>query len=258
MQVNFSEENVREAVKNSTSYSDALRYMGASLHGGMHSYIKDRIKKYELDTSHFTHRNSAAEKARTTLDEDILTLLPADSTRTPRRKLLGAMHRAGIPYVCSTPDCLLSEKWLGKLLNLEIEHIDGNALNNKLENLCFLCPNCHSQTVTNYRSRAYNPYSENPEVKIAIKALKEQVYNYCECGNQKRKKSKQCHDCANKNRPNRDKSNKITWPSLEEIENNLMHIPARTYALSLGVSDTGLRKHVIKARKALEPGSTLM
>ena len=31
---------------------------------------------------------------------------------------------------------------------LEIEHIDGNFLNNKEENLTVLCPNCHSLTST--------------------------------------------------------------------------------------------------------------
>lgn len=31
---------------------------------------------------------------------------------------------------------------------LEIEHIDGNHLNNKEENLTLLCPNCHSMTKT--------------------------------------------------------------------------------------------------------------
>lgn len=31
---------------------------------------------------------------------------------------------------------------------LEIEHIDGNYLNNKEENLILICPNCHSLTST--------------------------------------------------------------------------------------------------------------
>lgn len=33
-------------------------------------------------------------------------------------------------------------------LPLEIEHIDGNYLNNAEENLIVLCPNCHSLTAT--------------------------------------------------------------------------------------------------------------
>lgn len=31
---------------------------------------------------------------------------------------------------------------------LEIEHIDGDATNNQEDNLCLLCPNCHSLTKT--------------------------------------------------------------------------------------------------------------
>lgn len=36
----------------------------------------------------------------------------------------------------------------GKDLVLQLDHIDGNSDNNKLENLRLLCPNCHSQTPT--------------------------------------------------------------------------------------------------------------
>jgi 5-methylcytosine-specific restriction endonuclease McrA len=31
---------------------------------------------------------------------------------------------------------------------IQLEHIDGNSENNKLENLKLLCPNCHSLTPT--------------------------------------------------------------------------------------------------------------
>ena len=31
---------------------------------------------------------------------------------------------------------------------LEVEHIDGNYLNNSEENLDLICPNCHSLTAT--------------------------------------------------------------------------------------------------------------
>jgi len=34
------------------------------------------------------------------------------------------------------------------IIPLEIEHIDGNYLNNKKCNLTILCPNCHSLTST--------------------------------------------------------------------------------------------------------------
>jgi hypothetical protein len=40
------------------------------------------------------------------------------------------------------------DKWNGKSLPMEVEHIDGNTSNNQPENLKILCPNCHSQTPT--------------------------------------------------------------------------------------------------------------
>lgn len=39
-------------------------------------------------------------------------------------------------------------EWNGKPITLEVEHIDGNSGNSSPENVCLLCPNCHSQTPT--------------------------------------------------------------------------------------------------------------
>jgi hypothetical protein len=46
---------------------------------------------------------------------------------------------------CSVCDL---EKWLGKKIVLEVDHIDGLHYNNTVENLRLICPNCHSQTET--------------------------------------------------------------------------------------------------------------
>lgn len=48
-----------------------------------------------------------------------------------------------LDYKCE--QCGISE-WNNKPISLELHHKDGNNTNNELSNLCFLCPNCHSQT----------------------------------------------------------------------------------------------------------------
>ena len=49
-------------------------------------------------------------------------------------------------YQCQ--ECGIETEWNGNYLVLQVEHIDGQANNNDIENLCLLCPNCHSQTET--------------------------------------------------------------------------------------------------------------
>jgi 5-methylcytosine-specific restriction endonuclease McrA len=40
------------------------------------------------------------------------------------------------------------DEWLGAALSLELHHMNGDGMDNRIENLQLLCPNCHSQTDT--------------------------------------------------------------------------------------------------------------
>ena len=60
-------------------------------------------------------------------------------------------------------ECCGITDWNGKEICFELHHIDGDELNNNLDNLQILCPNCHSQT-DNYRNR--NSKKENSKLKF--------------------------------------------------------------------------------------------
>jgi Homeodomain-like domain/HNH endonuclease len=70
-------------------------------------------------------------------------LLVADTYRS-RHNLKNRLLGAGVKQNrCER--CGLKE-WCGRPLSMALHHVNGDGRDNRLENLQFLCPNCHSQT----------------------------------------------------------------------------------------------------------------
>ena len=74
-------------------------------------------------------------------------------------------------YKCSI--CGNLNSWNGKELHFILDHIDGDATNNKRTNLRLICPNCDSQLPTfkarniGKSTRKYKPYKEVIKSKIS-------------------------------------------------------------------------------------------
>jgi len=64
--------------------------------------------------------------------------------------LVKRLFMTTVEYKCAC--CSLSE-WDNKPITLELDHINGNHSDNRIENLRLICPNCHSQTPS-YRNKA--------------------------------------------------------------------------------------------------------
>lgn len=74
-------------------------------------------------------------------------ILEGKHPQYPTNKLKHRLYKAGIKKEkCEC--CGIDPIWNGKLLVMQLDHIDGNHTNHKLENLAILCPNCHTQTDT--------------------------------------------------------------------------------------------------------------
>lgn len=75
------------------------------------------------------------------------------------------------PYKCDI--CLNTGEWNNKSLSLQVDHIDGNSSNDNIENLRFLCPNCHSQTDTftgrNAKTKHFNKPSKEEFLELLSK-----------------------------------------------------------------------------------------
>lgn len=145
MSTRYTREEVQKAVSQSNSYAGVLRYFGTKPAGGSQSHIKRVIQNHGIDTSHFLGQGHSKGKRAVTRKtaSQILIVLPDGSPRPKAAQLRRSLLEMGVKPICIL--CGLGEMWNGSKLVLEIDHIDRNWLDNRISNLRFLCPNCHSQ-----------------------------------------------------------------------------------------------------------------
>lgn len=153
MSTKYTKELLEDAVLKSNSISGVLRYLGLLQAGGTQCHIKKMILKYHIDISHFTGQrwNKGKTFPSKLKPEDIL-VYNTNNSREQSRKLRKALLAIGTDYVCSI--CQNPGEWQSQKLVLQIDHINGDPLNNTKENLRFLCPNCHSQQSTFSRRKS--------------------------------------------------------------------------------------------------------
>ncbi len=88
-------------------------------------------------------------KNRTPLD-DLLVENSKYTTQCVKRRLL---QEGMLEYVCR--ECGNTGIHNNKPLTLQLDHINGNNRDHRMENLRLLCPSCHSQTETYGSKKRY-------------------------------------------------------------------------------------------------------
>jgi len=139
----WTERKLREAAKKHTSIRQVIAALGLKEAGGNYSQIKKYFKIYKIDTSHFKGKawNKGLRgigKARIPLDGILKRGSDYQSFKLKKR-----LFRAGLkPKHCEK--CGWRKISKDGRLPLELDHINGDSRDNRLENLRILCPNCHS------------------------------------------------------------------------------------------------------------------
>lgn len=151
---------------------------------------------------------------------------------TASQKVLRDWYKKGnyVPYKC---DCCGISEWQGKKLALQLDHINGDNHDNRLENLHWLCPNCHSQTDTFCGKHVKKNHATSEGIK------KETLKKYCiDCGKEISATAIRCSECA------KIASRSIERPSKNELLQFLIEHKGnfseagRVY----GTSDNNVRK----------------
>lgn len=135
----FSKEELEQFVKNSYSYAQVCEKVGY-VGGSGTRLIKEMIEYYQFDISHFKGQgwnkdNFNYERFR--YGNNIKSAEAIEAIVALRGRQC---------------ECCKLTTWLNEPITLELHHKDGDKLNNDLDNLQLLCPNCHSLT-ENWRGR---------------------------------------------------------------------------------------------------------
>lgn len=148
MLIKYSKEILSTLVAGATSYVDVCRQLHLNLRSkSRQTYISNLIRFHKIDTTHFIRRSWAKcseKKARVgrPLNEILVENIILGSS-SMRKRLIKDKR---LENKCSK--CGLEPIWCKKVLTMHLDHINGNGLDYRIENLRILCPNCHSQTET--------------------------------------------------------------------------------------------------------------
>lgn len=214
----YNKTELEKITQQSNSYRDLLKQLGyKSYNGNNHRTLKKRLEKDNIDTSHFYTKPT--ENIKRTKEN----VFCENSTATQSVLRRWFEKEKSIEYKCSK--CGLSNIWMNKPIVLQLDHINGNNHDNRLENLRWLCPNCHSQTSTFCGKSLKKDYSKPT--------------NYCiDCGAEINIQSTRCISCS------ASYKRKIKRPSSNELLELLTKHKGNftTIAKIYNVTDNAVRK----------------
>lgn len=141
MKINISDEKIIDAVNNSITMAEANSKLG--LHYNTFVRHAKRLGIYSPNQAGKGKKKPKREgNGKIPLEEILNGKYPQYQTFKLKNRLISEGIKENKCEECSI------SSWNGKILNCELDHINGNSTDHSISNLKMLCPNCHSQTET--------------------------------------------------------------------------------------------------------------
>jgi hypothetical protein len=228
----FTEEEARAAIALADCWAAALRLLGMRVAGGNHKTLQKWASIWEISTEHF---DMAAVRARTPRRALPLEEILIEGSNYKRSSLKRRLYEEGIKQ----PRCELcgqGEVWRGKRISLILDHINGDATDNRLENLRIACPNCAASFETHC--------GRNKNRKHAQRACAHCGTEFHPKYAQQRHCSHRCGHMSARVRCPKPESRKVERPPYEQLMRELEDSNYSAVGRKYGVSDNAILKWV--------------
>jgi hypothetical protein len=139
----WTRKDLEDAVKKSTSIRQALSCLGLVEAGGNYVQVKKYMKIYGLDTTHFKGQGWNKGMRGIGRPKILLSDILVNGSTYQSYKLKKRLFKVGLKSQ-ECEECGWAQRADDGRLPLELDHINGDNTDNRIENLRILCPNCHS------------------------------------------------------------------------------------------------------------------
>jgi len=205
----------KKIVNESKSFSSVSRKLYGNNYCGNRQTIKNKINEFSIDISHFNFKPSGDDFKdrfkKTPLSEILVSGSTFDTTKLKKR-----LYDEGLKER-KCEKCGQNEEWYGEKISLILDHINGVHIDNRLENLRILCPNCNATLSTHGGKNS----------KLKSRLGRKSYY-------------KKKDNIENKSILQR----KVKRPPLEQLKSEIKELGYSATGRKYGVSDNAIRKWV--------------